>query len=560
MTKARNIADLLDANGDVKSASLDNVPASNDASALTTGTLPNARLPDNISDGGTTGTKLASGTTAQRGSTAGQIRFNSTTGLAEYYTGTAFKSIDAPPTVTSLDVTEVDSQAGGNQTIVITGSGFNSGATVIYIGASGTNFNASTVTVNSDTQITAVAPKASFLNAQEPYGVKVTNTTSLSATLTSQINVDSSPAWSTASGSLGNVTEGASANITVSAADPDGDTVAYSETTSVLSGAGFSLNSSTGAITGTANTVSADTTNTFTLRATANTKTADRQFNIITKNQLAWDILGGITSSGGNAMNSEASYMQVFFDPSDTRSYSGSGTSITNMAWDLGVNSRESGGETWSLTNTHLAGSGSGKYFVNNSSGSQYIRAPNNPAASWSNGTNDQLAFCGWWYGKQDFDSTGTIWIFNDGDWSPNAQVGIRVQSGGIRTHRGSSSNIFETLPSKSYANKWTFWCGYMGTRPGYYTGVGFATDTNLTTIVEGGHSYNTGTSTHSPFTIGARPDSLSEGNASGTRMGFQAVWGAADDAFLSSSGNYANSDGRGIFEQIFDQTKGFYS
>ena len=45
MTKARNIADLLDANGDVKSASLDNVPASNDASALTTGTIADARLP-----------------------------------------------------------------------------------------------------------------------------------------------------------------------------------------------------------------------------------------------------------------------------------------------------------------------------------------------------------------------------------------------------------------------------------------------------------------------------------------------------------------------------------
>jgi len=44
MTKARNIADLLDANGDVKSASLDNVPASNDASALTTGTIDNARI------------------------------------------------------------------------------------------------------------------------------------------------------------------------------------------------------------------------------------------------------------------------------------------------------------------------------------------------------------------------------------------------------------------------------------------------------------------------------------------------------------------------------------
>tara|TARA_B110000483_G_scaffold107001_1_gene130575 strand:- start:1743 stop:3098 length:1356 start_codon:yes stop_codon:yes gene_type:complete len=44
MTKTRNIADLLDVNGDVVSGALDNVPASNDASALTTGTLPSARL------------------------------------------------------------------------------------------------------------------------------------------------------------------------------------------------------------------------------------------------------------------------------------------------------------------------------------------------------------------------------------------------------------------------------------------------------------------------------------------------------------------------------------
>ena len=44
MTKTRNLSDLLDANGDVKSGALDNVPPSNDASALTTGTLPDARL------------------------------------------------------------------------------------------------------------------------------------------------------------------------------------------------------------------------------------------------------------------------------------------------------------------------------------------------------------------------------------------------------------------------------------------------------------------------------------------------------------------------------------
>jgi len=48
MSKARNIADLLDANGDVALGNLDNVPPSNDASALTTGTLSADRLPSEI--------------------------------------------------------------------------------------------------------------------------------------------------------------------------------------------------------------------------------------------------------------------------------------------------------------------------------------------------------------------------------------------------------------------------------------------------------------------------------------------------------------------------------
>lgn len=265
MTKARDLSKLLGTN--------------------TNGVIPSGNLDvdfENIVDTGTEGTKVATGTTAQRGSTTGQIRFNSTTGLAEYYTGTSFKSIDAPPTVSSIDVTEVDSQAGGNQTIVITGSGFNSGATVTFVGNSGTDFNASTVTVDSNTQITAVAPKASFLNAQEPYGVKVINTSGLSAILASQINVDSSPSWSTASGTLATINDDATGtHATVSATDPDGDTIVYSETTSVLSGAGFSLNSSTGAITGDPTDVSSATTKTFTIRATAGSKTADREFNIV---------------------------------------------------------------------------------------------------------------------------------------------------------------------------------------------------------------------------------------------------------------------------------------
>lgn len=45
MTRTRNMSDLLDSSGDVKSGALDNVPASDNASALTSGTLPDGRFP-----------------------------------------------------------------------------------------------------------------------------------------------------------------------------------------------------------------------------------------------------------------------------------------------------------------------------------------------------------------------------------------------------------------------------------------------------------------------------------------------------------------------------------
>lgn len=236
---------------------------------------------EDIVDTGTEGTKVATGNTAQRGSTAGQFRFNTTTGLAEYYTGTVFKSIDSPPTVSSVDDTEVDSQAGGNQTIVITGSNFQSGATVTFVGASGTDFNASTVTVNSDTQITAVAPKSSFLNAQEPYGVKVVNASGLSGTLADQINVDNLPTFDVASGSLGTLQDlnRAASNLTaVTATDPDGDTITFAIQSGSLP-TGITLNSN-GTFSGTANAETSSTTYTFTVRATANSKTSDRQYTI----------------------------------------------------------------------------------------------------------------------------------------------------------------------------------------------------------------------------------------------------------------------------------------
>jgi hypothetical protein len=244
----------------------------------------------NIVDSGTEGTRVATGTTAERGSTAGQLRFNTTTGLAEYYTGTAFKSIDAPPTVSSVSNTNIEeaSIASGFD-LTISGSGFNSGATVKFIGADNTEYTSPTVTVNSETSITATV-NTSLTNANEPYDVKVTNVSGLANTLSDAFNVDGKPAWNTASGQVGgNIYETDSVSVSLSATDPEGGSVSYSETTSNLSPQGLTLGSN-GIITGTAPSVASDTTVSFTARASDGTNTADRNFNIIIKNDLTSEV------------------------------------------------------------------------------------------------------------------------------------------------------------------------------------------------------------------------------------------------------------------------------
>ncbi len=192
----------------------------------------------NISDSGTEGTKVASGTTAQRGSTTGQWRYNTSSGFFEgRNTDGTFSSLEPIPAIISVNTTEVDSQAGGNVTIRVTGTNFTSGGTIKFIGNDASEITASTSTFVNTSNYDAVVPKSSFLNAKEPYDVRYIASSGLTATADNLINVDTSPSWQTASGSLGSVGEGANANFSVSATDADSDTVSYSETTSVLSGA-----------------------------------------------------------------------------------------------------------------------------------------------------------------------------------------------------------------------------------------------------------------------------------------------------------------------------------
>lgn len=275
----------------------------------------------NISDSGTEGTKVASGTTAQRGSTQGQLRFNTTTGLAEYYTGTSFKSIDSPPTISSISPT---TQAAGNSNVVITGSSFSTGVTAKFVGNDGTEYTSPSVTRNSDTQLTATTPANGLPASNEPFDIKVTNSSGLSATLADALDAGGVPAWSTAAGNLGSLLHNATGNhFTLSASDPDGTAVTYAETTSVLTSAGLALNSSTGVISGDPTDVSNSETKTFTVNANSGTDSTARTFNIII-NPTRTLYLAALGAGGGGAGRESSSYT----GSSDTRGAGGCGSFI----------------------------------------------------------------------------------------------------------------------------------------------------------------------------------------------------------------------------------------
>tara|TARA_R110002051_G_C8708091_1_gene495279 strand:+ start:311 stop:1759 length:1449 start_codon:yes stop_codon:yes gene_type:complete len=293
----------------------------------------------NLNDTGTTGSKLATGTTAQRGSTSGAFRLNTTTGLAEYYNGTDHKIIDNPPTLTSVSPTEVDSGAGGNVTFTIVGTNFGSGAVIKFIANDASVITADTTTVNSATSITAVEAVSSFANAKEPYDVKIESVSGLSATLDNQINVDATPTWTTASGGLGTVYEDvAMSTITVEATDADGDSVAYSVQSGTLP-TGTVLGSANGQITGTPNVsdtyASGGVTHSFDLRATAGGKTADRAFTILRKWQDGSTAAGALASAVAikslTSTTTDAGYYII--DPSDS---SNAIFTYCNMSFDGG--------------------------------------------------------------------------------------------------------------------------------------------------------------------------------------------------------------------------------
>ena len=238
---------------------------------------------------GTTGMIVSdvTGTTSDRVAEKGRFRYNSTIELMEYYNGTTWIVIDAPPSITEVSPTSF-AETATSVTFTITGQNFSSSGLIIKMfNSSGTEISLSSITRVSSSSATAVLTVSDALPVSEPYDIQVVNGSGLSAILEDSITVNEAPTWTTAAGSLGTANEGTAFSTTVAATDPESGDVDYEIASGTLP-SGLSLNSETGAITGTFDGTgtynSSGETQNFTLRAydTAS-NTSSRAFSILKK-------------------------------------------------------------------------------------------------------------------------------------------------------------------------------------------------------------------------------------------------------------------------------------
>jgi len=244
---------------------------------------------------GTIGEEISRGTTVQRDTSFGNgtIRFNTTTNLMEYYDGTNWKAIDAPPTISNFTVdggssvtsATVDNEKGGNFTFVISGSLFDTtNSSVTFVG-SGETVATNSITRTNANSITCTVQADLFDASNSPYSLKVTNGSGLSANLADAISADTAaPNWYNAADTVFSIYDGSRGSVSISANDLAGANGGSSF--SVSSGSlptGLTMSSSDGSISGSTSAVGGDTTTTFTVQATGDEEAGTRQFKITQK-------------------------------------------------------------------------------------------------------------------------------------------------------------------------------------------------------------------------------------------------------------------------------------
>ena len=304
---------------------------------------------------GTKGIKLPSDGTSTRIDEAGVIRFNTDINLAEYYDGTSWKAIDAPPVVSSISPTTFASDGTTEYTITISGSGFsNPPQAITFIGSDATEFVGGNVTFVNSSTVTATT-NTGMTVAKEPYDIKVTNQSGLAGTLAAALDAGSNPSFATASGNIGTIAQGDtdfSGLSTVAATDADGQTVSHSVTSGSLP-PGVSM-ASNATFSGTVGTIASSTDYTFTVTATDGVNAVSRSFTITGTPPLF------ITATGGT-ITEDGDFKVHTFNSSSTFTVTGTGADPTygDKVEYLVVAGGGSGGAQ------HAGGGGAGGYRAN---------------------------------------------------------------------------------------------------------------------------------------------------------------------------------------------------
>ena len=252
----------------------------------------------------------------------GQLYSNGEEKRLELYTSSGWQNIvSETPGVVSVSGNYLESV--GSATLEITGTNFTTGAIASVIGTNGVEINATSTTVNSIVSISASF--TGLIAANEPYDLKVTNTSNLFGLLPDAIYVNNILSWQTASGSLGAF--GEQVSVSVSATATDESTITYSLASGSSLPSGVTLNSATGLISGTLPDIAANTTYTFTINASDGLNPAvPRAFSISSNAAPTWvtaaGSLGTFTSEANLNIQLSAS------DPSESRTYTLSSGSL----------------------------------------------------------------------------------------------------------------------------------------------------------------------------------------------------------------------------------------
>lgn len=233
--------------------------------------------------------RVATGTEAQRPTSpaAGYMRFNTTNSNLEIHNGTGWASVGiVAPTVSSIAIAGGLNVflPGGGETVTVTGTNLTSVPAVILIASDGTEFAATSEAFTNTTTMTFVTPNVSS-KGPGAYDLKLTNPDGGTVTKADFITASGVPVWTTSAGTIVDQNEGTTVNFTLAATDSDGGAITYAVTTGSLP-SGLSLNASTGVISGTLPTVSADVNTNFTVTATDNESQATARAFTITNRDI----------------------------------------------------------------------------------------------------------------------------------------------------------------------------------------------------------------------------------------------------------------------------------